>query len=55
MNNDILRRRVIVTGGGGFLGSHLCERLFGTRQRGLERDCAVQHSQLGGCRIAASF
>src|SRR5262245_50179929 len=29
MRNYGLRKRVLVTGGAGFLGSHLCERLVG--------------------------
>ncbi len=33
----MIRRRVLVTGGAGFLGSHLCERLLARRPRGALR------------------
>ncbi len=57
MRNYNLRKRVLVTGGAGFLGSHLCERLLkdgndvlcvdnfftGTRDRASGRQAVSEH------------
>ena len=40
---DVIRKRIAVTGGGGFLGRHLIDRL---RALGCERICAPSHDEL---------
>ncbi len=45
MKNNLMSKRVIVTGGAGFLGSYLCEKLLG---RGDEVICVDNFSPAEG-------